>query len=212
MEEKRRVLKSIFFPLVFLILLWLVKFFEIALETDFIHSGVLPRKASGLKGILFSPLIHGDWKHLFDNSIPVFILSFALFYFYRGISFAIFTYIYFIGGMILWIIGRDAYHIGASGIIYGLAAFLFLSGIIRRVTNLMAISLLVVFLYGSLIWGLLPFDYHVSWEGHLSGAAVGIVLAFLYRDLGPEPEKPSWELEDEDDEDDNEEADQKKGG
>lgn len=197
MEEKQRVINSLFFPLVFLLLIWLVKFFEVSMELSFIDAGVLPRKLSGLKGIIFSPLIHSDWKHLFDNSIPLFLLSFALFYFYRGISFAIFFYIYIIGGMLLWIIGRDSYHIGASGVIYGLATFLFLSGVIRKVTNLMAISLLVVFLYGSLIWGLLPFDYEVSWEGHLSGAVVGIALAILYRDQGPEPPKPSWELEDE---------------
>jgi membrane associated rhomboid family serine protease len=197
MEEKRKVLNSLFFPLVFLLTIWVIKFFEISMEIDFVKSGVMPRTLGGLKGILFSPLIHGDWKHLFDNSIPIFILSFALFYFYRGISFTIFFFIYLIGGMILWVIGRESYHIGASGIIYGLASFLFLSGIIRRIPNLMAISLLVVFLYGSLIWGLLPFDYEVSWEGHLSGAVVGIGLAVLYRDQGPEREKPSWELEEE---------------
>ncbi len=98
----------------------------------------------------------------------------------------------------VWIIGREAYHIGASGIIYGLATFLFLSGVIRKVRNLMAISLIVVFLYGSLIWGLLPYDYKVSWEGHLMGALVGIVLAVFYRDKGPEPYRPSWEIEEED--------------
>ena len=97
----------------------------------------------------------------------------------------------------MWMIGREAYHIGASGIIYGLAAFLFLSGVIRKVNHLMAISLLVVFVYGSLIWGLLPFDYEVSWEGHLSGALVGVALAVLYRDQGPEREKFSWEIEEE---------------
>jgi membrane associated rhomboid family serine protease len=197
MEEKRRVRNSLYFPVIFLVMIWMVKFFEIAMELDFHTAGVMPRNFSGLQGILFSPLIHGDWKHLFDNSIPVFLLTFALFYFYRGISFTIFLIIYVLGGIILWFIGRDAYHIGASGIIYGLAAFLFLSGIIRKVRHLMAISLLVIFLYGSLIWGLLPFDYKVSWEGHLSGTIVGVALALLYRDRGPEPEKPSWELEEE---------------
>lgn len=197
MEEKRKVLNSLYFPVVFVVLIWLVKIFEITMEVNFVSAGVMPRTLSGLQGIIFSPLIHGDWKHLFDNSIPIFLLTFALFYFYRGISFTIFVFIYIVGGMILWIIGRDSYHIGASGIIYGLAAFLFLSGLIRRVTNLMAISLLVVFLYGSLIWGLLPFDYEVSWEGHLSGAVVGVALAILYRDQGPERPKPSWELEEE---------------
>ena len=201
MEEKQKVLNSLYFPVVFLIIIWLVKFFELAMEIDFVHAGVMPRTPGGLKGILFSPLIHSDWKHLFDNSIPLFLLSFALFYFYRGIAFTVYFYIYFISGMLLWIIGREAFHIGASGIIYGLAAFLFLSGLIRRITHLMAISLLVVFLYGSLIWGLLPYDYKVSWEGHLCGAVVGFALALLYRDRGPEREKPSWELEEEMEED-----------
>lgn len=201
MEEKKKVLNSLYFPVVFLVIIWLVKFYEVAMGVDFIHAGIMPRTVSGLQGILFSPLIHSDWKHLFDNSIPLFLLSFALFYFYRGIAFTIYFFIYFISGMLLWIIGRESYHIGASGIIYGLAAFLFLSGIIRRITHLMAISLLVVFLYGSLIWGLLPYDYKISWEGHLSGAIVGFVLALLYRDRGPEREKPSWELEEEFEED-----------
>jgi membrane associated rhomboid family serine protease len=197
MEEKKLVIKSLFFPVTFLVLIWFIKFTELALEIDLIDAGVMPRKLRGLQGILFSPLIHGDWKHLFDNSIPVFLLSFALFYFYRGISYTIFFYLYVISGALLWIIGRDAYHIGASGLIYGMATFLFVSGVIRKIRHLMAISLLVVFLYGSLIWGLLPFDYEVSWEGHLSGAVVGFALALLYRDKGPEREKASWEMEDE---------------
>ncbi len=197
MDEKTRIRNSLFFPIVFLVVIWMVKFFEVSMEISFIHSGVLPRTPEGLKGILLYPLIHSDWKHLLDNSIPVFLLSFALFYFYRGISYRIFFMIYLFSGILLWIIGREAYHIGASGIIYGLAAFLFLSGVIRRVRHLMAISLLVVFLYGSLVWGLLPFDYQVSWEGHLSGVLTGFALAILYRDQGPEREKPSWEIEEE---------------
>jgi membrane associated rhomboid family serine protease len=200
MEEKRRFIHSLVFPSVFLLLIWMVKFFEVSMELDFVSGGVMPRKLSGLPGIIFSPLIHSDWKHLIDNSIPTFILSFALFYFYREISYRIFFMIYFFGGILLWIIGREAYHIGASGIIYGLATFLFTSGVIRKVINLMAISLLVVFLYGSLVWGLLPFDYQVSWEGHLTGALVGVALAFLYRDQGPEPYTPSWEREEEEEE------------
>ena len=197
MEEKRRVLNSLFFPITFMVLIWMLKFFEISMALAFHTAGVMPRKLGGLQGILFSPLIHGYWKHLFDNSVPVVLHSFALVYFYRGISYTIFLFIYFLSGIILWFIGREAYHIGASGIIYGLASFLFVSGMIRRVRHLMAISLLVVFLYGSLIWGLLPFDYEVSWEGHLAGAIVGVALALLYRDRGPEREKPSWELEEE---------------
>jgi membrane associated rhomboid family serine protease len=165
-EDRKRFLHSLVFPAFFLFLLWVVKFFEFSMELSFVGGGVYPRHLSGLKGILFSPLIHSDWKHLVDNSMPVFFLSLALFYFYRDIAYKIWILIYFMGGILLWGVGRQAYHIGASGLIYGLAAFLFLSGLIRRVRSLTAISLLVVFWYGSMVWGLLPFDFEVSFEAH----------------------------------------------
>ncbi|MGW8316053.1 MAG: rhomboid family intramembrane serine protease [Bacteroidales bacterium] len=187
-EEKKRFIYSLVFPGFFLFLLWAVKFFEVSMELSFVEGGVYPRKLSGLWGILFSPLIHGDWKHLIDNSMPVFLLSVALFYFYRDIAYKIWFLIYLIGGILLWSFGRPAYHIGASGLIYGLAAFLFVSGVIRGVRSLMAISLLVVFLYGGMVWGLLPLDVEVSFEAHITGAVAGVILALVYRDQGPEPE------------------------
>ncbi len=201
-EEKKRFVYSLVFPAFFLLLLWAVKLVEISMELSFVQGGVYPRRWSGLMGILFSPLIHGDWKHLLDNSMPVLLLSLALFYFYRDIAYKIWGLIYLLGGIMLWGVGREAYHIGASGLIYGLAAFLFLSGFIRRVRSLTAISLLVVFWYGSMIWGLLPFDYEVSFEAHITGAISGIVLAILYRDEGPEPDRRT--LEDEEEHDDSE--------
>jgi len=196
-EERKRFIYSLVFPAFFLVLIWGVKFFEMAMELSFVEGGVYPRSAGGLRGILFSPLIHGDWKHLVDNSLPVFFLGLALFYFYRDIAYRIWFLIYFISGLLLWGIGRQAYHIGSSGIIYGLAAFLFVSGIIRKVRSLMAISLLVVFWYGGLVWGLLPFDYKVSFEAHLTGAIAGILLAIYFRDRGPLPETDALEEEDE---------------
>lgn len=196
-DEKKRFVYSLVFPGFFLLLIWAVKFFEFSMELSFVSGGVYPRKWSGLQGILFSPLIHGGWRHLINNSMPAFLLSLALFYFYRDIAYKIWGLIYLMGGILLWGIGREAYHIGASGLIYGLAAFLFLSGMIRRVRSLTAISLLVVFWYGSMWWGLLPLDFEVSFEAHIAGAVSGVVLAIVYRDQGPEPEKK--ELEDEDD-------------
>lgn len=202
-EEKKHFIYSLVFPAFFLLLLWAVKFFEVSMELSFVEGGVYPRKLRGLQGILFSPLIHGDWKHLVDNSMPVFLLSLAVFYFYREIAYKIWFLIYFIAGILLWSIGRQAFHIGASGLIYGLAAFLFLSGVIRRVRSLMAISLLVVFWYGSMVWGLLPFDFEVSFEAHITGVVAGIILALFYRDQGPEPER-TW-LDDEEEEEEEEE-------
>lgn len=187
--EKKRFIYSLVFPVFFLFVIWAVKIFEITMDLSLVEGGVFPRRISGLKGILFSPTIHGDWKHLLDNSLPAFFLSLALFYFYRDIAYWIWLLIYFIGGILLWAVGREAYHIGASGLIYGLATFLFLSGVIRKVRSLMAISLLLVFWYGGMVWGLLPFDYEVSFEAHITGAVSGIILAILYRDQGPVPER-----------------------
>jgi len=187
--EKKQFIYSLVFPAFFLFVIWAVKIFEITMDLSLVEGGVFPRRISGLKGILFSPTIHGDWKHLLDNSLPAFFLSLALFYFYRDIAYRIWLLIYFIGGILLWAVGREAYHIGASGLIYGLATFLFLSGVIRKVRSLMAISLLVVFWYGGMVWGLLPFDYEVSFEAHITGAVSGIILAILYRDQGPVPER-----------------------
>lgn len=199
--EKKRFIYSLVFPAFFLFVIWAVMIFEMSMELSFYQGGVFPRRISGLIGIFLSPLIHGDWKHLVDNSMPVFFLSLALFYFYRDIAYRIWLLIYFIGGLLLWAVGREAYHIGASGLIYGLATFLFLSGVIRKVRSLMAISLLVVFWYGGMVWGLLPFDYKVSFEAHITGAVSGVILAIMYRDQGPVPERSPL-LDEEDDEDD----------
>ena len=195
--EKKRFIYSLVFPGFFLLLMWAVRIFEVGMELSFAEGGVYPRTLEGLKGILFSPLVHGDWKHLVDNSLPMFLLSLALFYFYRDIAYKIWVLMYFIAGMLLWTFGRPAFHIGASGMIYALAAFLFVSGIIRRVRTLMAISLLVVFLYGSMVWGLLPYDTKVSFEGHITGALAGILLAIVYRKEGPSPEPSPFEDEEE---------------
>jgi len=201
MDDKKKFYHSLIFPTFFLFLIWFIRFTEVGFETSFVRFGVYPQKWQGLLGILTSPLIHADIKHLADNSVPVFLLSLAIFYFYREIAYKIFFIIYFISGLLVWIAGRDAYHIGSSGLIYGFAAFLFFSGVLRKNINLLAISLLVSFLYGSLIWGILPYDYHISWESHLMGALSGIVLAFVYRDQGPQRQKYSWEDEEQEEPD-----------
>lgn len=170
--------------------MWAVKVAEVVLHIDFGYLGVYPREISGLKGILFSPFIHGDFYHLFDNSIPLLALGTLLFYFYKKIAWETSILIYLLSGLWLWIIGRTSFHIGASGFIYGLAAFLFFSGVFRKNARLLTISLLVVFLYGSLIWGVFPIDEHISWEGHLTGAIAGAFVAWFYRKQGPKPPEP----------------------
>ena len=195
---KRRFFISLVFPAIFLLLLWLIKLIETGLDLNFAFWGIYPLKLKGLKGILLSPLVHADFKHLINNSIPLFILSVSVFYFYSKVAFRVFFLIYLMVGIWVWFGGRPAYHIGASGLVYGFASFLFFSGIIRNHISLMAISLLVVFLYGGMIWGVFPIYEKVSWESHMLGSIAGFFLAVYYRHEGPQ--KPEYFWEDEEDE------------
>jgi membrane associated rhomboid family serine protease len=151
-----------------------------------------------LPGILFSPFIHSGFKHLFDNSIPLFFLATALFYFYSEVALKVLSWTYFLTGLLVWIAGREAWHIGASGLVYGLASFLFFSGIIRRYFRLIALSLLIVFLYGSMVWGIFPGIYkNVSWESHMLGFFSGVALSVWYRKEGPQQPVYEWMEEEE---------------
>lgn len=192
---KRKNLKSLKFSAIILIIIWSVKIFEIVFDYDFTEYGVLPRKFNGLIGILFSPLIHSDVNHLLSNSLPVIILCLLIFNFYSQIAKKILIYLYFISGLWLWCIGRDSFHIGASGLIYAMASFLFFSGILRKNSQLSAVALLVIFIYGGLFWGLFPIHKNVSWEGHLTGFIAGILVSFIFRKDGPKRKKYNWEIE-----------------
>lgn len=202
--ERKRLFLSLVFPFSFILMIWLVKFIEINLHLDFTFLGIFPLKAKGLIGILTAPLIHADWGHLISNSGPILILGTGLFYFYNKIAVKVFILVYLITNIWIWFGARYAYHIGASGIVYALASFLFFSGVLSKNIRLVAISLLVVFLYGSMIWGIFPIQPHISWESHLMGAVCGLVFAIYYRDQGPKPKKYSWEYEDENDDSENE--------
>ncbi|HPF51878.1 MAG TPA: rhomboid family intramembrane serine protease [Draconibacterium sp.] len=197
--EKKIFFYSILFPALFVLALWAVKIIEVTTGLNFVQFGIFPRSIDGLKGILFSPFIHADFNHLISNSLPFFILGFMLIYFYRRISYRIFIILYFLSGISVWFFGREAWHIGASGVVYAMAAFHFVSGIIRSDVRLLTLSVVVVFLYGGLVWGLLPIRPEISWEGHISGAVAGIILAFYYRKYVIRREKYDWEYELEDD-------------
>ena len=199
--EKKIFLHSLLFPALFVLAMWIIKIIEIASGLSFVTFGIFPRSTDGLRGILFSPFIHADFNHLISNSLPFFILGFMLIYFYRRISYRIFFILYFFSGISVWLFGREAWHIGASGVVYAMAAFHFVSGIIRSDVRLLTLSIVVVFLYGGLVWGLLPIRPEISWEGHLSGAAAGVILAFYYRKYIIRREKFDWEYELEEEED-----------
>jgi len=201
--EKKKILRSLILPSLFILLLWIIKIGEVLTDTDLVFLGVYPRSLAGLSGIITSPLVHGDFKHLFANSVPLFVLGGSLFYFYREISVKTFLLIYFISGICVWMGARESYHIGASGVVYGLASFLFFSGIFRRDGRLLAITMLVTFLYGSMVWGIFPDIYpeeNISYESHFWGLITGMILAFYFRKLGPQKKVYEWEEEEDEDE------------
>lgn len=169
-------------PLFFVWILWFVFWLQIKFDFDFDENGIFPRTFSGLQGIVFSPFIHADINHLYNNSIPLLILLAALRFFYSKQSLAVIGYGILFSGFITWVIGRENYHIGASGLIYVLVSFIFFKGIQTKYYRLVALSLTVVMVYGGLVWYIFPkVDEQISWEGHLAGLIAGFALSLFYR-------------------------------
>ncbi|MFQ3297278.1 MAG: membrane associated rhomboid family serine protease [Polaribacter sp.] len=184
-ESQLKISKSIFFiPILYVVGIWFVYWVEIYFNINFNKYGVLPRDLIGLRGVVFTHFIHSDANHLFNNSIPLFVLLLSTFYFYRDIAYKVLIFGGLLSGLLTWGIARNSYHIGASGIVYLLFSFIFFSGIIRKHYRLVALSLIIIFLYGSMIWYVLPIKDGMSWEGHLSGLLMGLFFAVFYRNKG----------------------------
>ena len=200
----RRRLRNAFSAVVsFVLLLWLVKLIEYLGGFDFSRFGIYPRLAEGLAGILFAPFIHGSLAHLFANTAPIVVIGTMLLYGYPRAARVLLPAVYLGGGIAVWLFAREAYHIGASGLAFGMLFFVLTIGILRRERRAIALSLVLFFLYGGMIWGVLPQSQEISFESHLSGALIGVVLAFLLRRRDPEPPRKqySWEREDVEDDD-----------
>lgn len=172
--------KSIKYSFIFILLFWILQIIQY-LGLDLSGFGIYPRTLNGLLGIITAPFIHGDFQHLIANTVPFFILSCFLFFFYKKNAIPYLIFIWITAGLLTWIIGRQAYHIGASSIIYGLASFLFFGGIFSKKAKLIIPAIIVVAAYSSLVWGIFPGDFGVSWEGHLSGAIAGFIWAYITR-------------------------------
>lgn len=202
--EKRKFFGSLVIPSILIALMWLVKIVEVSYGIDLGRFGVKPHDVNGLAGILTLPFLHGSWEHLVSNSVPILVLGTALYYCYPTLANRVMLITYLASGLLTWCLGNpNSTHIGASALVYGLNLFLIVSGFIRGNRMLTVIALIMVFLYGSFIWGMIPELaelQNISWEGHLSGAIVGIVLAILFRKEGPQKETHHWEEDDEDEE------------
>jgi membrane associated rhomboid family serine protease len=185
--------------LAFVALLWLIQLSNSALDLGPADFGVRPRELAGLPGILFAPLVHGGFAHLFSNSLPLVVLGTAMLYLYPSAARIVLPAVYLGAGIAVWLFARGSSHVGASGLVYGLVSYIFVAGLIRRDRRAIAASLLVCFMYGASVWGLLPFEPGVSWETHLAAALIGVVLAIAlrHRDI-PLRARYSWEDEKDD--------------
>ena len=180
-------------PLLAVLAIWIVFWIEVQFNVNLNEFGIRPRTTKGLRGILFSPFIHGSIEHLYNNTIPFATLTAAIFYFYTKDAVKVLLFGAVLSGFFTWLIGRPSYHIGASGLIYVLVSFIFFKGIFAKHYRLIALSLAMVFLYGSMIWYIFPIKEGISWEGHLSGFLVGLLFAFVFKTKLFEEKRYSWE-------------------
>jgi len=189
-EEKHELRYATAYSLLLTALPWIIQTVDVLFSLQLKQYGLQPLEARGLIGVLTMPFLHANWEHLISNTPPLVALIGGLFLFYKRGAWRILVYLYVVSGLLTWFMGRSSTHIGASGLVYALAAFHFISGIIKKETRQRAFALLVAFLYGGVVWAFFPTLYmgtSISWEGHLSGLLAGIIMAIYYRQEGPQP-------------------------
>jgi len=201
--DGRRLRRAFAVALSLALVLWMVKLAEFLGGFDFSQLGIYPRRWDGLFGVFTAPFIHGSFAHLFANTAPTIVIGTMLLYGYPRSAKVLLPLVYVGGGAAVWLFAREAYHIGASGIAFGMLFFVFTTGALRWDRRAIALSMIVFFLYGGMLWGVFPSTPDVSFESHLSGALIGIVLAYVLRHRDPEPPRKqySWEREEEEDDD-----------
>lgn len=203
---KKRIKLSVIPSVILVFFIWIMFVIDYlqVVPFNFSRLGIYPLRVEGLIGIVFSPFVHSSFSHLVSNSVPLLVMVTMIFYFYNQIAIKSISFLWLLSGLFTWIIGRSAYHIGASGLVFALVFFLFFSGLFRKYIPLVAVSMIVIFIYGSTIWSIFPIteliDVSLSWEAHLSGAISGLIVAFAYRKHGPQKPEVVWDDDDDDDE------------
>lgn len=198
-NDERRFHQSIRIAASFVAVLWLIQLLAVLFDLDLLEYGIYPRRLSGAIGIVFGPLIHGSFSHLFANSLPMVVLGTTLLYGYPRSAQLVFGWLYAGSGLGVWLFARNAYHVGASGLAFGMMFFVFTIGALRWDRRAIALSMLVFVLYGGMVWGIFPTQPDVSYESHFFGALLGVVLAILYRNRDPAPPQKRYGWEDEGD-------------
>ena len=200
MKERKELVYSMFIPFLLVSVMWIIHLIHYFFQIDFHLLGIQPRHINGLQGIISTIFVHGNFEHLISNTLPLFLLGSALFLYYREFALKLMFYLTLITGIYVWIIARDSWHIGASGLVYALASFHLLSAILRKNMRLIAFSMLVIFLYGGMIWGFFPEFFpekNISFESHIMGSITGFLFAYKYRKIGLQKEEYFWPEEDE---------------
>ena len=200
--ERLRLRQAFIATAFFAALLWVIKLSELAFAMDLSGFGIYPRRPEALTGVLLAPLLHGSVAHLFANTLPLLILGTASLYGYPRAARIALPLIYIGSGAGVWLFARPAFHIGASGLTFGMMFFVFAMGLLRWDRRAIALSMVVFFLYGGMIWGIFPSAPGISFEYHFFGAALGVLLAVILRRIDPPPPEKKYDWEGEDDTDD----------
>jgi membrane associated rhomboid family serine protease len=182
-KEFWQFLTHIKIPILLICLMWIAHIYNESVGNIYNSWGIYPREIDGLVGVLAAPFLHSGYHHLISNSAPMLVLTTIMTMFYRRVAVASFVLIYLLAGLLVWIFGNEAYHIGASGVVYGLVAFVFWIGIFRRNTRSIVLSLIIIVMYSGYIAGILPDQPGISWESHLLGGLVGILVAYIFKDV-----------------------------
>ena len=194
-SEKSWVYNALLLSVIWVVVCWIFYLTDDFLGVGLKKFGLIPRELSGLTGILSMAFLHSSWDHLIQNSLAILVLNSLLFYFYRPLSFRVFVLAFFITPVLLWLVGRNGNHIGASALLYFEFGFMVFSGFIRKNPTLMRVALVVILYYGSLVWYVFPIDKSISWEGHACGLCVGVVLSWVYKNQGPQRRIYQYETE-----------------
>ena len=196
--ELRKFYEAIWIPLILIIILWAFHIIYVSTGSRLGLIGVYPRSFEGIIGIFAAPFLHGDWKHLLSNTVPLFVLTTIIYSFYKSIASKSIFLVYILTGVAVWLFGREVIHIGASGVVYGLVAFVFWNGIFRRNLKSIILALIVTILYSGYFLGILPNQEGISWESHLFGGIIGIFVSYIMRDTVEQDEiaKNPWANED----------------
>ena len=198
-EDSHHIKRSFAMVISFIAILWLIKIIESVIGVNLFNYGIHPGQLSGLSGVLLAPLIHGSFTHLFANTAPLLILGTALLYGYPKSAKIVIPAVYIGTGLAVWLFARPVYHAGSSGLTFGFMFFVFTIGVIRWDRRAIALSMIVFFLYGSMIWGIFPSNAGISYESHFFGGLIGFLLAFLLKNHDPYSpgNKYSWEEDEE---------------